>query len=95
MKKYFFIFSFFLFSCKNIVIDNEQVFYYKAKINLYSLSENRQIIKNFLEYSYEEKKAKVAVIKKCQKFIEYNNLENVKCKFMGTEHTEKISTSLD
>jgi hypothetical protein len=97
--KFFFILLFFLYSCKNIEvsknIDNEQTFYYKAKMNLYSNLDNSKIIKSFLEYAYLEKKAKEMVEKKCKKFINENNLKDVECKFMGTKHTEKISTSLN
>jgi hypothetical protein len=95
VKRYLLIILFFLNSCKNIIIDNEQVFYYKAKMNLYSFSDKHKVIQNFLEYSYSEKKAKEAVMKKCEKFIESNYLKNVKCKFIRITHTEKLSTSLD
>ena len=99
MKFYFIIFILILSNCKNIEldkkIDKEQIFHYKAKMNLYSIKDNPEVIKVFLEYAYLEKQAKKMVKKNCEKFINQNNLKNVKCKFMGTKHTEKISTSLD
>ena len=100
IKKNFFIIIFLIAnSCtdlkKSQIIDNELDFNYKGQTNLYSKDDKKKIIRKFYKFSNNENQARQNVKKKCIKFVEINNLNNVKCLYMGTKPTKKISTNLD
>tara|TARA_B100001094_G_C17627780_1_gene529008 strand:- start:103 stop:405 length:303 start_codon:yes stop_codon:yes gene_type:complete len=76
-------------------IDKEQYFNFKARSNLYFINDKSKIINKFIKYAKYEHIARETVKKECLDFVYQNNLEKVKCQFMGTNFTEKISTSLN
>ena len=76
-------------------IDKEQYFNFKAQSNLYSINDKSKIIHKFTKYAKYEHIARDTVKKECLNFVSRNNLKKVKCQFMGTNFTEKISTSLN
>jgi len=79
----------------NKFIDNEKIFNFKAKSNLYSLYDKPKLLHEFIEYANYENIARKAVKQKCINYINERNFKNVKCKFMGVKFTEAITTSLD
>ena len=99
-KKTFFLIAFLTLSgClelkQNQIINNELKFYYKGQSNIYLKDNKIKIIKKLYEFSNDENQARQNVKKKCIKYIKINNLDNVKCRYMGTKPTEKITTSLN
>lgn len=99
-KKTFFLLIFFILSgCNSIkqsqIINNELKFYFKGQTNLHIKNNKRKILKKFIEFSNDENQARQKVKKKCIKYIKINNLDNVKCRYMGTKFTEKVLTSLN
>ena len=98
-KFIFLIFFLILSGCTNIkqssVINNELKFNYKAQVNLYSMDDKKILIEKFHKFSYHEHLARDNIIQLCLDFIKINKLKNVRCIYMGTNHTKKITTSLN
>ena len=79
----------------NQSLDKEQFYKFKAKSKIYSLKNEEYINITFIEYAQYESIAKNNVKKKCYAYIKKKKLENKKCKFLGTQFTDRILTSLD
>ena len=79
----------------NQVIDKEQLYKFKAKSKIYSLKDNEFANITFIEYAQYEFIAKNNVKRKCFDYIKEKKLKNKKCKFLGTQFTERILSSLD
>ena len=96
--KIFILFYLSLYGCGNIkqsqIINKEQTFFFKGHVNLYLTNNKKEVVKKFYEFSNIEKIARQNVKFTCSNYIKINKLNNVKCIYMGTKHTERMLTSL-
>jgi|TARA_B110000261_G_C12926604_1_gene294717 hypothetical protein len=99
LRIFFLIIFLVLQSCGNIkksqIVDNEFKFNYRGQVNLYSSNDKKNIIKKFYKFSNDENLARLNVKTICLDYIKVNNLNHVRCKYMGTHPTEKILTTLN
>ena len=79
----------------NKTLDKEQFYKFKAKSRIHSLKDNKYVNITFIEYAQYEFIAKNNVKKKCFDYIIERKLLNKKCKFLGTQFTDRILTTLD
>ena len=79
----------------NQILDNEQLYKFKAESKIYSLKDDNYVNISFIEYAQYEFIAKNNVKRKCFDYIKEKKLKNKKCKFLGTQFTERILSSLD
>ena len=79
----------------NQTLDNEQLYKFKAESKIYSLKDDNYVSISFVEYAQYEFVAKNNAKRKCFDYIKEKELKNKKCKFLGTQFTERILRSLD